>query len=126
MKFMNRFKPKRLRSVERDQATDQNRLNTLSKFLDVIIDEVAFERDGLSKRYVQISEDAGFLMEAAEANPNDDMKNKMMLEYEKNLVLFKSRIKTLNMQLIELNQFKNQLTYTFSSFEKKYATDMDS
>ena len=117
MKILQRFKPKLTRSTDRDHATDQDRLSTLTKQIDEIIGEITFERDGISKRYLQISEDAGFLLEAAEADPNDDGKNKKVAEFEKNLMMFKFRIRTLNMQMIELKQLKDALVYKFSKID---------
>ena len=85
--------------------------------IDTIIDEITFERNGISKRYLQVSEDAGFLLESSEGDPSDSAKAKKLAEFEKNLMFFKVRIRTLNMQMTELKQLKDQLGYQFSKID---------
>jgi len=117
MKFFQRFKAPRTRSTERDQATDEKRLGGLIRHIDMIVDEITFERNGISKRYLQIAEDTGFLMESSEAEPDNDQHLKKLQEFEKNLLMFKSRIRTLNMQMTELKQLKDKLTSNFNKID---------
>ena len=119
MQFFKRKTVFAVRSPERDRTTDKNRVLRLSEVMALFIEEIVSERDGLSKRYMEIEKDAGFLIDAIESDPENSIKNQRLAEFEATLVNYKRRIRTLGMQAMELQYVQKKLPQKFEEIDQE-------
>ena len=122
MQFFKRKKLFTVRSPERDSSTDKNRVLQISQAIELLAAEIQSERDGLSKRYMEIERDAGFFLDSLESDPDNSAKNAKIFEFEGALVAYKRRIRTLGMQVLELKYMQTKLAQKFDEIEKDNAS----
>ena len=88
----------RTRNADRDQETDNRRLNRLTAVLNEIVGEMTTERDGLEARCRKTKEDAAFSLLALENGADKRMSEKVD-QLTMSLILATNRLKSLQDQI---------------------------
>jgi hypothetical protein len=109
----------RIRSPERDDATDARRFDRLARLLNEISDNISMERSGLERRYRSATTDAAFLVEAIENDGVPERSQGRVEELTTSIINCERRLDFLSHQAALLNEFRK----TLSQLAKKRPSD---
>jgi hypothetical protein len=99
----------RTRSADRDQETDNRRLNRLTAVLDEIVSEMTIEREGLEARCRKTKEDAAFSLLALENGADKGMSEKVD-RLTMSLILATDRLRLLQDQIAFMGKVIDETT----------------
>ena len=96
----------RTRSAERDQATDAQRIDRLTRLLDQLAAEISAERSGLQQRYSSSTTDAAFLVDAIENDSASARSQERVDELTGSILACERRLEALSQQAMLVDEMK--------------------
>ncbi|QKV17925.1 hypothetical protein [Oricola thermophila] len=106
---MNVFSSFRVRNRSRDRSTDENRFESLRRFINRLESEAARELDGLRKRYDQVSADAAFASVAEENEGGEAEGSSRISALTETIMNYADRVKHLERQLAYFRQLEQDV-----------------